>query len=192
MTANVMKDDISHYLASGMNDHIPKPLEKEELIKKILRHIDHEKIGARNSVEPIASTRVVHHESKSSDEVIEPFLKIADNEPITDTRFLESFAGNDIQKQKKYIALFLDNAPKLLTQLQNGLNNKDFSQVKIAAHSLKTQFNYMGVKEELSHVQEMEHMAGRNENMDVLIFLNENLQKVAAKAFDELQARISD
>ncbi len=188
MTANVMKDDIAHYLASGMNDHIPKPFEKEELIKKILHHIDHKKIGARADVS--SSNQIMTSPStdnETSSFRIHPSVRV---EPITDTRFLQSFAGNDMAKQKKYISLFLENAPKLMYHLQIGIDNNDFDAIKIAAHSLKTQFSYMGVKEELSHIQEIERLASRSADFEVIERLFENLKIVSAQAFDELHDRV--
>jgi len=36
LTANVSADEITHYLQSGMSDHVPKPFKKNELYLKIL------------------------------------------------------------------------------------------------------------------------------------------------------------
>ncbi|MDL2300882.1 response regulator [Lachnospiraceae bacterium OttesenSCG-928-D06] len=39
MTANVFKEDVEQCLAAGMNDHVGKPIEFEEVVKKIKKHI---------------------------------------------------------------------------------------------------------------------------------------------------------
>ncbi|MDR2434172.1 MAG: response regulator [Treponema sp.] len=39
MTANVFKEDIDHCLASGMNDHLGKPIELDVLIKRLRRYL---------------------------------------------------------------------------------------------------------------------------------------------------------
>ena len=39
MTANVMDDDRTRCLLAGMNDHVSKPLDIDELVKVILRHV---------------------------------------------------------------------------------------------------------------------------------------------------------
>ena len=59
--------------------------------------------------------------------------------------------------------------------------------IKIAAHSLKTQLNYMGVKEELSHVFELEQMATHTHKHQEIEELIINLKNVAARAFEELE-----
>jgi signal transduction histidine kinase/CheY-like chemotaxis protein/HPt (histidine-containing phosphotransfer) domain-containing protein len=176
MTANVMKNDIDSYLQNGMNDHIPKPFHKSELIFKILNQLDNNKEVIKN--------RIVEYEA-IEDELAPSHLLPATQ--LTDPSFLISFAGDDKEKQKKYISIFLKNAPKLLLQMQNGFENNDLEMVKISAHSLKTQLNYMGVKEEYSHVQEIEQMASHEHKNEEIKSLIDNLQQICVQAFKELE-----
>jgi CheY-like chemotaxis protein len=39
MTANVFREDVERCLACGMNDHIGKPIDKDEMIVKLRRYI---------------------------------------------------------------------------------------------------------------------------------------------------------
>jgi CheY-like chemotaxis protein len=39
MTANVFKEDIEHCLEAGMNDHVGKPLDFDEVLKKLRRYL---------------------------------------------------------------------------------------------------------------------------------------------------------
>ena len=39
MTANVFKDDVEKCLSAGMNDHVGKPIDIEEVIEKISKHV---------------------------------------------------------------------------------------------------------------------------------------------------------
>jgi signal transduction histidine kinase/DNA-binding response OmpR family regulator/HPt (histidine-containing phosphotransfer) domain-containing protein len=185
MTANVMKNDIEHYLAIGMNDHIPKPFKKEELIRKLLKHLDKYNISLRliEKISDVTSDEIVAKEipSPKINATVQAF-----EGKITDPRFLISFAGNDKEKQKKYVNIFLQNAPKLLAQLVNGIEINNYEIIKISAHSLKTQLNYMGVKEELSHVFELEQMAAHAHKHDEIADLIKNLQRVCEQAFKEL------
>lgn len=176
MTANVMKNDIDSYLQNGMNDHIPKPFHKSELIFKILNQLDNNKEVIKN--------RIVEYEA-IEDELAPSHLLPATQ--LTDPSFLISFAGDDKEKQKKYISIFLKNAPKLLLQMQNGFESNDLEMVKISAHSLKTQLNYMGVKEEYSHVQEIEQMASHEHKNEEIKSLIDNLQQICVQAFKELE-----
>ena len=180
MTANVMKNDIDSYLQNGMNDHIPKPFHKSELVFKILNQLDKnkEEIRNRNVTFELTQDKETHQ-------------NLFEDTKLTDPRFLISFAGEDKEKQKKYINIFLQNAPKLLLQMQNGFESNDLEMVKISAHSLKTQLNYMGVKEEYSHVQEIEQMATHEHKKDDIKELIDNLQHICHQAFKELEEYVA-
>lgn len=184
MTANVMKDDIAYYLSIGMNDHIPKPFQKQELVKKILKHINISEIEKRDGT-AIANanqkTPIFIEKETTSDD-----LKAA----ITNTDFIKSFAGNNTEKQKKYIGIFLQNAPKLLSQMKIAIDENDYETIKISAHSLKTQLKYMGVAEEISHVYEIETAAGNTLDINKIKLMFSNLEQTCLKAFEELKKAI--
>jgi CheY-like chemotaxis protein len=40
MTANVFREDIEKCLAAGMNDHVGKPLDLEEVLEKLRLYLD--------------------------------------------------------------------------------------------------------------------------------------------------------
>ena len=82
--------------------------------------------------------------------------------------------------------MFLDNAPRLHKQIDDAFAIKDFNNVKIAAHSLKPQLSYMGVKEEISHIFLIEQTASEAGHSDRLPPLIANLNRVCEKAFMEL------
>jgi signal transduction histidine kinase/CheY-like chemotaxis protein/HPt (histidine-containing phosphotransfer) domain-containing protein len=186
MTANVMKQDIANYLQAGMNDHIPKPFQKQELFQKLLKYINKDLILQRK-IE--TSDQVV---SSDWNESLTGQESIPENfsNPITNPRFLISFAGNDLAKQKKYISLFLDNAPKLVNQMKEASTNEQHETVQISAHSLKTQLNYMGVAEEISHVHELEKLAASKADWSVLKPKIISLDGVCKQAFAEMQAYV--
>jgi HPt (histidine-containing phosphotransfer) domain-containing protein len=58
---------------------------------------------------------------------------------------------------KRYISLYLDVAPKTFEEMKRNLNSKDWEQLRINAHSLKPQADFMGIdtlKEELIKIEE--------------------------------------
>jgi len=106
---------------------------------------------------------------------------------VTDMTFLRQFTNGNQEKQQKYIGMFLTNAPKLLDSLDKGLADKDYTTIKIAAHSLKPQLSYMGVKEEASKIFLIEQAAGQEAHYDTIPPMVANLKRLCNKAFEELK-----
>lgn len=106
---------------------------------------------------------------------------------VTDKNFLVKLTNGNPEKMKKYINMFLENAPKLLDSIDKGMASKDYVAVKIAAHSLKPQLSYMGVKEDVSHIFLIEQSAGESAHYDSLPARIEVLKAVCLKAFEELR-----
>ena len=76
---------------------------------------------------------------------------------MVDLTFLKQFTKDDPKKMKRYISLYLDVAPKTFEQMQQNLQNGDWEQLRINAHSLKPQAEFMGItslKDELNKIEE--------------------------------------
>ena len=98
---------------------------------------------------------------------------------MIDLTFLKKFTKDDSKKMKRYISLYLDVAPKTFEEMKRNLNNKDWEQLRINAHSLKPQADFMGInslKEELIKIEE----AVQIKNFDVLENLFTKSLKIAA------------
>jgi CheY-like chemotaxis protein/HPt (histidine-containing phosphotransfer) domain-containing protein len=179
MTANVLQEDVKHYFEIGMDAYVSKPFQTEELLLKMAGVLaDRMKtVGAQptTSVKPEAMTQPKKEELPPLPEV------------ITDMNFLRQFASGNEDKMRKYKNMFLDNAPKLLSNIDKAMADKDFTAIKIAAHSLKPQLSYMGVKEEVSHIFLIEQTASEAGHYDRLQPLIDNLNRVCEKAFGELR-----
>ena len=80
---------------------------------------------------------------------------------------------------KRYISLYLDVAPKTFEEMQRNLKDADWEQLRINAHSLKPQADFMGIdrlKEELIKIEE----AVKTNNFDILENLFNTSFKIAA------------
>ena len=98
---------------------------------------------------------------------------------MIDLTFLKQFSKNNPQKMKRYISLYLDVAPKTFEEMQRNLKNEDWEQLRINAHSLKPQADFMGIdrlKEELIKIEE----AVKTNNFDILENLLTTSLKIAA------------
>jgi signal transduction histidine kinase/CheY-like chemotaxis protein len=171
MTANVLQEDVQKYLDAGMNAYVSKPFQTEELLLKMASML--EDGGTRVTAE-------VKEEKKPAPAVPE----LPSN--VVDMQFLSQFTGNSREKMNKYIGMFLQNAPQLIAKVDQALEARDLGALKIAAHSLKPQLSYMGVKEEISHIFLIEQTASEAGHTDKLQPLIDNLKRVCEKAFTEL------
>lgn len=177
MTANVMQEDVQQYFEAGMNGYISKPFHEDELILKMDEVMkDAPADGSAKKEEPVVVV------VKKEEPALPPMP-----EKVTDMQFLRQLTGGNNEKMQKYIGMFLDNAPKLLDNIDKGMENRDFPIVKIAAHSLKPQLSYMGVKEDVSKIFMIEQSAGSSAHFDSLPALIANLKRLCTKAFEELR-----
>jgi len=98
---------------------------------------------------------------------------------MIDLTFLKKFTKDDPKKMKRYIGLYLDVAPKTFEEMKRNLANEDWEQLRINAHSLKPQADFMGInslKEELIKIEE----AVKANNFDDLVNLLNTSLKIAA------------
>jgi HPt (histidine-containing phosphotransfer) domain-containing protein len=68
-------------------------------------------------------------------------------EHVTDLTFLKNFARGDQKILEKFIRIFLSDGASVLNLLQRRINDADWPGIETAAHTLRSQFNFMGIKE---------------------------------------------
>jgi CheY-like chemotaxis protein/HPt (histidine-containing phosphotransfer) domain-containing protein len=252
MTANVLQEDVLHYMDIGMNGHVSKPFQVDELLA-MMDKVVLQGAGTDAPAIPVAATPVVAPVAPAPPPVPKQEEKSAENEQannqkfpprnqqrgrfpgysntakgnqpapkpvqeavaqrpatavqekpvaeppaapkesqrplpalVTDRNFLKQFTGGNPEKMHKYVSIFLQNAPKILDSMEQALNNNDYGAIKIAAHSLKPQLAYMGIKEDVSHVYKLEQMAGNSPDFAQLKDEVRDLKRVCKKAFEEL------
>lgn len=177
MTANVLQEDVQQYFEAGMNAYVSKPFNTDELLLKMAS------VMGNRSAEPAVQTQPVTPPQPALPQL---------PDKVTDMNFLKQFTGGNTEKMHKYIGMFLENGPRLLTNMENALAAQDYPTIKIAAHSMKPQLSYMGVKEDISHVFLTEQSAGESAHFERLPDLISNLKRVCEKAFEELKVPLAN
>lgn len=100
---------------------------------------------------------------------------------MADLTFLKRFTKENPQKMKRYISLYLDVALKTFEDMKRNLNDGDWEQLRINAHSLKPQADFMGIdslKEELIKIEE----AVKTKNFNILVDLFTTSLKIAGNS----------
>jgi len=111
---------------------------------------------------------------------------------MVDLTFLKKFAKDDPTKMKRYISLYLDVAPKTFEEMQRNLQSGDWEQLRINAHSLKPQAEFMGImtlKEELIKIEEavkMNHIEGIDKLLSDALAISIQSEKLLKEALDQL------
>jgi len=130
MTANVFKEDIDKCMEAGMNGHLGKPVDAEELIMNLKNHLPQK----NGSMEASAKPEPVTKEAPAQEQK-EALLDYKELLPDVDVE-----AGlNRLMKNKKLYASLLKKftgramAEELIANIENG----DYDKSAKAAHALK-------------------------------------------------------
>jgi HPt (histidine-containing phosphotransfer) domain-containing protein len=111
---------------------------------------------------------------------------------MVDLTFLKKFTKDDPQKMKRYISLYLDVAPKTFAEMQNNLKVGDWEQLRINAHSLKPQAEFMGIsslKEALIQIEEavkMNDLDGIEELLNASVTLSITSEHALKEVLNQL------
>ncbi len=141
MTANVMQEDREECLAAGMDDFIGKPIRVEELV------------AALNKSQPLPPLHT---------------LPATPSSPPLDPSAIErlrELAGGEAAFMAEMIDTFLADAPGLLAQMRQSLEQRDAATFRRAAHTLKSNSRDFGATVLSEECQDLE-MMGRAGTLD--------------------------
>ena len=85
--------------------------------------------------------------------------------------FLEAFTKGDKPKMIRYVQLYLKMAPDSFDSMAQSLEDRDWEQMRIHAHSLKPQADYVGIaslKETLIEIEDTVK-TGNHDRLKVLL-----------------------
>lgn len=120
MTAHALHKIEEEMLEAGMNDYVSKPIDLNDLTVKISKLV--------NSKRPVKIPQDDRYSTINLDN-------------------LRDLTRNDNTKIVKYIDIFLKNVPKDLELLKQHLHNEDWEGLGKAAHKMKGNSSYMGIRE---------------------------------------------
>lgn len=113
-------------------------------------------------------------------------------EKITDLTFLKSFTGGDKGKMTKYINMILNSGPSSIRLMEEHLTNKDWPQLRTAAHSIKPQMSYMGAKKAEELARAIESNAGEQVNLENIPLQINEFKLLFEKASEELKTELQN
>jgi signal transduction histidine kinase/CheY-like chemotaxis protein/HPt (histidine-containing phosphotransfer) domain-containing protein/HAMP domain-containing protein len=132
MTANAMQGDREACLAAGMDDYVAKPIRVEELVEALRR-------CTPGVAAPEAPARMAIDGQDGSPTPLRGVL-----DPAAIERLVVTLGDEGSDLVAELVDTFFDQAPDLLETLRRGLSESNASEVRRAAHSLKSNGAVLG------------------------------------------------
>ncbi len=151
MTANAMAGDRQRCLDAGMDDYLSKPISRAQLQDCLQRH---RRPGAAT---PPTSDIPMH----STDSSPPPPAAAPDTPalPVLDQGVLDELFEIAGDETGAIIAMFLDETPRLVEQLQQAAAANDNEHIREIAHSLKSSSGNVGAQALSDAARRIEHAA---------------------------------
>ncbi len=123
LTANAMEQDREDCLNAGMDDHLAKPLSRQQLKAKLDRWMP-VNVSSRSDARGLAAVTPAHD------------LDVLDRQVLSQLRELEN--ADDPNLLSRVLQLYLDESPKLIDKLKQAVLQNDAREIELSAHTLKS------------------------------------------------------
>jgi PAS domain S-box-containing protein len=145
LTANAMAQDREDCLNAGMDDHLAKPLSRQQLKTKLELWLPLRETAQNTSEKPVAAAP-----AKDVD--------VLNRQVLSQLRELEN--ADDPHLVRRVLKLYLDESPKLIDKLKRAVEQNEIREIEVTAHTLKSSSANIGATALAGHCSEI-HMAIR-------------------------------
>jgi signal transduction histidine kinase/DNA-binding response OmpR family regulator len=183
MTANAMQGDREMCLAAGMDDYISKPIRTEALVAALSKSQPLSDGGnAPTPIQPVqpATPLVLHAPAQ-------PSQAGKDSLDLDTLARLLSELGGEFNLLAELIQSFLEDAPRLLTELDTYATSRNPEGTRRIAHSLKSNTADLGAKEMYALCKDLEALAKEG----ILDRASEMTEMIKIE-YDRVQSRLNE
>jgi signal transduction histidine kinase/CheY-like chemotaxis protein len=169
ITANIMKDELDHYMKSGMDDYVLKPYRESELFTKLA-----DQFGLENLISPVQP-----HEGLED---------INDSNFDFDLNDVRRFSGGNKKTMAVILNSFINENKRNLETLELSIESNDYATIAAIAHKMLTSYGHLGVKnvnEELRKLEQLDEVSDRKEIQGLV----EAVQKKSEGIFPFIQQK---
>jgi PAS domain S-box-containing protein len=168
MTAEAMKGDRDKCLAFGMDDYISKPFDPRDLLR-VLASVPALMLAPAATEGPAPPT-VEGESSRGNPPVdaaaIDPARPAtADSLPAPEWHSVLLRSDGDAALARDLVAMYLEEAPKLMAELRRAADARDGAALRRAAHTLKTASRYFDAEQVAGTAQQIE-LDARDRQLD--------------------------
>ena len=159
LTASAIEGDREQCLASGMDDYVPKPFTTDQMRSALVTWLSSATRSAakRDYLTLVASARAPAPEPMPAPAPVPLPTEPIDDAVLNNLAQLQREGRPDIVN--RVITLFLESAPALLKDLQDGAAKGDTAVLHRASHTLKSASANVGAALLSAHCRELEAMA---------------------------------
>ena len=146
MTANAMQGDRKTCLEAGMDDYISKPIKTEILIKALYQCRPHTKVNWESDIDGQPQPQIVISDTNSEEGAEDEKHAKSDKLETAVRKKIEILTEGDHEFKLQIIDIFLEDAPELLIKMQRGVESGNSSDLRLAAHTLKSNSTDFGAE----------------------------------------------
>ncbi len=181
LTADVTTVDLAKCKAVGMNDYIAKPVDERILYSKIIGLVKKPVQSSRNPVGTLRAKKE-HTRVKAAESIKDNSIK------YTNLAYLTGITKNNPKLIMEMIAVYLDQTPKLVDAIKQGLAEKDWDTLHAAAHKMIPSFAIMGIGTAYEMTaKKIQAYNGADTKSNKIIGLVQQLENVCTQVCKELE-----
>jgi HPt (histidine-containing phosphotransfer) domain-containing protein len=176
MTAHIMANEREKCLSYGMNDYLSKPFKEIDLYNIVNQYIG------------------TQHKSMNTDEelLVVNNIKSSNNYKIIKPEHLYSLSRGNNLFIKEVIQLFLEQNPKEISDLEQGVKMRDYAVVSSIAHKMKTSIGFIGIEQLFAPLNQLEKLAINQGNLNDIQNLFNEVKKMCQYAVIELNSFLKE
>jgi len=164
MTANAMAGDRQRCLDAGMDDYLSKPVSRDQLEACMLRWLP-----GRASFRP-RNLRESGKDSRAGPQRADPTAPVPAapgpaSFPVLDQSMLDELQEIAGDETLRIVGLFLEDAPRLIAQMESASAAPDLEAMRNAAHTLKSSSANVGAMA-LSNAAKRVELGARTQKLD--------------------------
>jgi len=106
--------------------------------------------------------------------------------------FLINFTKRDKEKIKRYIGMYLSSTPQAIEEMKKFLEENEFESVRLKAHSIKPQVQYMGIAELSAILLQIEKIVNEKQDTNQLTGLISSAETINMQATNELEKYLEE
>jgi CheY-like chemotaxis protein len=162
MTAHAFKEERDACIAAGMNDHIAKPIHKDDLFALIYKYLFGKKM------EKTSSSKLLN------------------------TNYLKDMSEGNDEFVKEMLGIFYEDTPPLIENLKAAVAQQDWKKMVQLAHKYRSPLALLGLKEIEESMKVIEYKAKQENGIDSIKKEFEKALLQSEKVLLEVQNILTD